>query len=608
MKKSLIILTIILSFCLLLVGCGASVTQGEKGDKGDKGEQGEQGESGRGVEKFEIIDGELIIYYTDGTSQNLGKIESGSSNNTTLGLEYYPLDNGTLAVAVGNAALLSEIVIPSTYQGVPVTQIKEAGFEEATNLKKITIPKSVTNIGKSAFFGCSSLEQIVIPDSVTTIGSDVFYDCSLLTIYCEVAIKPNGWDSSWVSSSRPVYWYSEEEPTNNGNYWHYVDGEVTIWDTSDKEEKNYAENNTKIKIGLSGPLTGGAAMYGIAVKNSAQMAIDEINAFGGLNGIMLELIMLDDKHDANNIATNYASLYEGGMQVSLGTVTTKPGLEFKGYAQADNVFFLTPSATGDDIPEYSNGYQMCFADSDQGTVSAGVFKDEFQGKKIGVFFKADDDYSVGIKNNFVKALGNALGEVKMASFTEATKSSFTQQVSELKDCDVIFMPIYTEPAALFMQQGKGIIKADAIYYGCDGLDGIDAEFDVSTITQGISYLSHFNSGATEGAAKTYIDAYVKEYGESAPLNHFGASAYDSVYAIYEAMNVALENGKEIPANISPSDLCEILKEVFNSPDFEFDGITCPDGTTIKWTDDEGNPTNGYVNKDGTIHVVKEITK
>ena len=106
---------------------------------------------------------------------------------------------------------------------------------------------------------------------------------------------------------------------------------------------NYAENNTKIKIGASGPLTGGAAMYGIAVQNSAQLAVDEINAKGGLNGIMFELVMLDDKHDANNIATNYASLYEGGMQVSLGTVTTKPGLEFKGYANADNVFFLTPS-------------------------------------------------------------------------------------------------------------------------------------------------------------------------------------------------------------------------------------------------------------------------
>lgn len=376
--------------------------------------------------------------------------------------------------------------------------------------------------------------------------------------------------------------------------------------------KNYAENNTKIKIGVSGPLTGGAAKYGIAVENSAKLAVKEINKAGGLNGIELEVVMLDDKHDANNISTNYASLYEGGMQVSLGTVTTKPGLEFKGYAQADNVFFLTPSATGDDIPEFSNGFQMCFADSDQGTVSAGVFKKEFVGKKVGVFFKADDDYSVGIKNNFITSLGDSLGEVKVASFTEATKSSFTQQVSELKDCDVIFMPIYTEPAAKFMQQGKGTIKANAIYYGCDGLDGIDSEFDVTTITQGVSYLSHFNSGATEGAAKTYIDAYVKEYGASAPLNQFGAAAYDCVYAIVDAMKYAISNnGAEITATIAPTDLCDILTAVFNDKNFKFRGITgAPEAdgkSTITWTDANGNATNGHVNKTPVSYTVKEVT-
>ena len=378
--------------------------------------------------------------------------------------------------------------------------------------------------------------------------------------------------------------------------------------------KNYAKDNTKIKIGISGPLTGGASKYGIAVKNSAELAVKEINAAGGLNGIMFEVEMLDDKHDANNISTNYASLYEGGMQVSLGTVTTKPGLEFKGYAQSDNVFFLTPSATGDDIPEYSNGFQMCFADSDQGTVSASVFKEKFQGKKIGVFFKADDDYSVGIKDNFISALGTALGEVKMASFTEATKSSFTQQVTDLSGCDVIFMPVYTEPAAKFMEQGKGIIKADAIYYGCDGLDGIDAEFDVNTITQGISYLSHFNSGATEGAAKTYIDAYLKEYGAgaSATLNQFGAAAYDCVYAIVDAMKYAIENnGAEITATIAPSDLCNILTAVFNDKNFSYRGITgAPeeDGkSTIKWTDANGNATNGHVNKTPVSYTVKDVT-
>ncbi|MBO5294257.1 MAG: ABC transporter substrate-binding protein, partial [Clostridia bacterium] len=126
---------------------------------------------------------------------------------------------------------------------------------------------------------------------------------------------------------------------------------------------NPAENNTKIKIGLTGPLTGGAAIYGIAVKNSAQLAVDEINAAGGLDGIEFELVMHDDKHDATNVPNLYADLYEKGMQVSLGTVTTKPGLEFKSLSAEDNVFFLTPSATGDAIHGNSNGYQMCFADS-----------------------------------------------------------------------------------------------------------------------------------------------------------------------------------------------------------------------------------------------------
>ncbi len=374
-------------------------------------------------------------------------------------------------------------------------------------------------------------------------------------------------------------------------------------------ETNYAENNTTIKIGASGPLTGGAAMYGVAVKNSAQLAVDEINAKGGFNGIMFELVMLDDKHDANNIATNYASLYEGGMQVSLGTVTTKPGLEFKGYANADNVFFLTPSATGDLIAEFGNGYQMCFADSDQGTASAVVFNNDYAGKKVGIFFKADDDYSVGIKDNFVKALDASFGTPAMASFTDATADSFTQQVSELKDCDVIFMPIYYDPAALFMKQGNGIIKADAIYYGCDGLDGIDAveNFDINSITQGVSYLSHFNSNTTEGAAKTYIDAYKAKYGNDAPLNQFGAAAYDCVYAIYEAMK---SSGADIKANISASDLCDILKGEFDT-DFVFRGITgAPEAdgkSTITWTDKDGNATNGHVNKTPVSYTVKAVT-
>ena len=136
------------------------------------------------------------------------------------------------------------------------------------------------------------------------------------------------------------------------------------------KKTNYAANNTEFYIGVSGPLTGGAGVYGQAVKNSAQMAVDEINAAGGLNGVKFKFVMMDDVHDASNVATNYTTMYEAGMQVSLGCVTTKPCLEFKTLSHEDNVFFMTPSATADAVVEYDNAYQMCFADEKQGVTAA----------------------------------------------------------------------------------------------------------------------------------------------------------------------------------------------------------------------------------------------
>ena len=369
-------------------------------------------------------------------------------------------------------------------------------------------------------------------------------------------------------------------------------------------EKNYAEDNTVIKIAASGPLTGDAAVYGKAVENSARLAVKEINAAGGLDGIMFEFVMADDKHDPTLVATNYASLYEGGAQITLGTVTTGPALEFKELSKDDNVFVLTPSASGDAVPEYDNAFQMCFADSNQGTASANYFNEYYQGKKVGVFYKSDDEYSSGIYNKFKDALDDSFGTVVEASFKEK-ENQFAPQVNLLKECDIIFMPIYYTPASQFMEAGKDIIKADAIYFGCDGLDGIDTvkNFDITTVPQEVSYLSHFNSGATEGAAAAYIASYRAEYGEDAPMNQFGAAAYDCVYAIFEALKAAKADGKEFKVNTSASDFCDILKEVFTDDDFVFHGVTgAPEEngkSNISWFDD------GTVNKEAVKYIVKE---
>ena len=356
---------------------------------------------------------------------------------------------------------------------------------------------------------------------------------------------------------------------------------------------NYTANNTEFVIGVSGPLTGPAAVYGIAVQNSAQMAVDEINAAGGLNGVNFKFVATDDTHDATKVAANYASMLEGGMQVSLGTVTTAPGLEYSKLSTEDNVFFLTPSASGDKIPEFDNGFQMCFADGNQGKVAADFVNGSYKNQTIGIFYKSDDAYSNGIFKQFKENLDSSINTVE-AVFTDANATDFSAQISTLKDCKFIFMPIYYTPASIFMTQAKDTIAADAVYYGCDGFDGLAGQLDLSTIPQEVSMLSHFDSNATEGAAADFVAKYTQKF-DAETLNQFGASAYDCVYAIYNAMKAAIDAGEEIDVTISASDLCEILKAQFTG-DFSFSGAT---GTDITWED------NGYVVKGAVKYDLKK---
>lgn len=360
---------------------------------------------------------------------------------------------------------------------------------------------------------------------------------------------------------------------------------------------NYAADNTEYYIGISGPLTGPAASYGLAVKNSAQLAADEINANGGINGTQIKVVMMDDVHKAENVSTNYTTMFEAGMQVALGCVTSTPCLEFKTLSHNDNLFFITPSATADAVVEYDNAYQMCFADANQGTAAAEYVNSNYAGQTIGMLYRSDDAYSTGIRAKFKAALDSSITVVE-ASFSGDTVASFQSQIDTLKDCKFIFMPIYAAPAAQFMDEAKNDVAADAVYYGCDGLDGLDTSvegFDVTKIPQKISFLSHFNSKATEGASAEFIKKYTEKYG-SDTLSQFGASAYDCVYALAQAMTEADKAGK-ISVTSSPSEICDVLKEAFQSGfTYSNPGVT---GTSITWD------ANGFVKKAALVYVIKE---
>ena len=372
-------------------------------------------------------------------------------------------------------------------------------------------------------------------------------------------------------------------------------------ETEDREEEREKNNNDEddgngsthnsntIKVGMSGPLTGAAAIYGEAVRNSAQLAVDEINADGGVNGYDLELIATDDAHDTKKVEANYVNMLDHGMQVSLGCVTSQPCLEFAELAKEDNLFFMTPTASNGDVTEYDNAYRMCYDDDGQGKAAADYIN-SLGFNKIGILYKADDSYSTGIYDRFMENIDSDIKIVE-AAFTSANETDFSSQIDKLENCEFIFMPIYYTPAAIFMTQAVDRIADDVIYYGCDAFDGIEYTegFDIYYIPQKVMMLSSFNVWATEGPTKEYIDNYTRDYGTDT-LNQFGASAYDTVYALAEAME-----GTDITPSSSPDEVCEMLKEVFQGG-FTFSGVT---GENMSWDEE------GCVNKMPIAFIIKD---
>lgn len=328
--------------------------------------------------------------------------------------------------------------------------------------------------------------------------------------------------------------------------------------------ENYAAKNTEYFIGATGPLTGDAAQYGISVQQGAQLAVEEINANGGLNGKNFKFDIKDDKAAAADAATGYDTLYEAGMQASLGSVTSGSADSFAGRAVEDNVFFMTPSASAANvIADRSNAFRICFGDPDQGVLAAEELSKNYE--KIGAIYDTSDPYSAGIFEAFEGKMKELGKDFNTQTFDAENKKDFSTQVEALKDCDVIFVPIYYTEAGLIAKaaSAKG---SDAVIFGCDGLDGVAEQID-SSVKNKVSYITPFDVNSEDAKVSAFVKAYQEKYGV-AP-DQFAADGYDAVMVIFEAMKKAGVDD----VTISPSALCDILVKTITAEDFSFEGVT-----------------------------------
>ncbi len=320
-----------------------------------------------------------------------------------------------------------------------------------------------------------------------------------------------------------------------------------------------------LKIGVIGPFTGGAAIYGNACKYGAEVAAAEINALGGMQ---IKLLEEDDEHDAEKSKNAYNKVMEDGAQMIAGTTTTKPCIEVGAVANEERVFMLTPSASSVDVIDgKDNVFQVCFTDPNQGTASAQFIAEHKLATKIAIIYNNSDPYSMGIYETFKAEAANLNLEIVSEQAFKDGEVDFSVQVNDAKanGAELVFLPIYYEPASLILATAKSIDYAP-VFFGVDGMDGILTleGFDTS-LAEGVFMLTPFSADAEDERTQTFVASYKELTGEIP--NQFAADCYDAVYALY---NASVNAG--IDGTTAYDEACEKLIEQFTG-DFQIEGLT-----------------------------------
>lgn len=333
------------------------------------------------------------------------------------------------------------------------------------------------------------------------------------------------------------------------------------------------------KIGGIGPITGSTAIYGQAVMNGIELAVNEINAAGGINGAQIEFKFEDDENDTEKAVNAYNTLKDWNMQMLIGTVTSAPSIAVGAETSNDNMFQLTPSGSAVDCAKFDNQFRVCFSDPNQGAASAQYIGENKLATKVAIIYDSSDVYSSGIHDKFVAESANQGFEVVAdEAFTADNNTNFSVQLQKAQDAgaELVFLPIYYSQAALILAQARQS-GYEPVFFGCDGLDGLLTveNFD-TTLAEGVMLLTPFAADAQDDLTKNFVTTFKEKYGDTP--NQFAADAYDAVYAIKAA---AEKSG--ITPDMDASAICDAFKTAMT--EISVDGLT---GLNMKWSAD-GEP-------------------
>ena len=318
-------------------------------------------------------------------------------------------------------------------------------------------------------------------------------------------------------------------------------GETTA-DTTAAGETSAAAGTETFLIGGIGPLTGSAASYGISVEQGAQVAIDEINAAGGVKvgdtTYMLDMVFEDDEATEDKAIQAYNTVMDEGAQVIMGAVTSGACIAITPLTLQDGILQITPSGSAEACIANDNAFRICFSDPEQGRAMADYAIDSLGYTKIAVLYNNSDEYSTGLQTAFEEEVKAKGGEIVASESFGADDVDFNTQLSSIRstDAEVIYVPAYYQAATYISNQAKEM-GMEIPFIGSDGWDGVLGTVTDATTVEGAIFSSPFCASVDDERVQNFVKAY-GEANDGAVPDQFAADAYDTVYTIKAAMEQA----------------------------------------------------------------------
>lgn len=302
------------------------------------------------------------------------------------------------------------------------------------------------------------------------------------------------------------------------------------------------KKSDEIQVGAFLSLSGSDSTFGTDTRDGIELAVEEVNAAGGVKGKKVKVLYEDDKSTTQEASQKVRQLIDRDKVVAiLGEVASSRSLAGGLIANTSHVPMVTPSSTAVEVTQGREWvFRTCFTDDQQGKVAARFVYNELKKKKVGVFYAAQDTYSSGLARSFRDEIKKLGGEIAIDKGYQKGETNYTTYLNELKAAnpEIIFVPNYYNEMVQIARQAKQAGIPGSMFVGGDGWDSANLIEGAGAELEGAYFTNHYAPDVPWPNSKKFLASFQGKYKHEP--SSLSAQGYDATRLLFDAVGRATE--------------------------------------------------------------------